>query len=217
MNSPERKESLFFLPFLRKITQFYIQKVEKSISQLYFYNRNSQTYSGKIMTEDHQKKDTAQKKTEKEDLLPDISTGSFKEKFFLAGAFFLPVFLLAFLRMICWEIHGGEPGTDNFYHAAISLAGPEVFVSHSVVASFSYTETFYRQYLSLHLSGNVFCFNGCSGLDRTAERTENPFKADFYFCPAVLRKFLCLHIPFTDAAAPCFFHSLDIHLLFHSC
>ena len=53
----------------------------------------------------------------------------FKEKFFLYGAFFLPLLLLVFLRMICTQTHGGEPGTDNYYHAAMALAGQEFFTA----------------------------------------------------------------------------------------
>lgn len=87
-----------------------------------------------------------QKNTEKEVPLPG------REKFFLYAAFLLPLCLLIFLRMLCTQIHGGEPGTDGFYHAAMALAGPEVFAAKKFPAlvlsiwqdSFADKELFYH-------------------------------------------------------------------------
>ena len=77
----------------------------------------------------------------------------FKERFFLYGAFFLPLILLIFLRMLCTQLHGGEPGTDNYYHAAMALAGQEVFTAKKfpfLVLS-SWHDTFADKELLYHI------------------------------------------------------------------
>lgn len=50
-----------------------------------------------------------------------------KKNFILFLSFLVPFLLLFLLRMRCSAIHGGEPGTDGFYHAAMALKGWDFF------------------------------------------------------------------------------------------
>lgn len=76
-----------------------------------------------------------------------------KKHLLLAASFFIPAILLAVLRMRCVSLHGGEAGSDGFYHAAMALQGSSLYTAKKFpfLALSIWNETFADKELLYHI------------------------------------------------------------------
>ncbi|MBO4304950.1 MAG: hypothetical protein J6A21_10230 [Lentisphaeria bacterium] len=129
---------------------------------------------------------------EKQDIspLPGNGKNAFREALVFALAFLLPVVLLCLLRVKCFSLHGGEPGTDGFYHAAMALRGPEVFAAKKFpfLAFSLWKETFADKELLYHI-----LLRGILLLQKAVTGATYPFTFPaMAFCSGALFAFLLL-------------------------
>ena len=130
------------------------ERLKNVFHRCIFYRNKHYITERKIMAEENGTKDHLTANSfSGDDLKKTEKRNRFKERFFLYGAFFLPVLLLTFLRMICTQLQGGEPGTDNFYHAAMALAGQDIFTAKKFpfLALSSWHDTFADKELLYHI------------------------------------------------------------------
>ena len=93
----------------------------------------------------------------------------------------------------------------------------DAFLDDSIAGIILCTENHFRKNISLHLSGNVFCFHRPGFFRCIAAYIKNPFKDHFSFLITVLNRSLCLYLPFSYVETSCIFHSDHTFMLYSFC